>query len=254
MAQTCDAQGGKRCPVTPTQEYLSKRIEYLEKELRSVLAEKERAFAYTFAHGRACFEDAVLRRHRTYKHWLPSYLLQGRFLAYLTAPVIYAGIAPFLFVDLFLMVYQAICFPVYGVPKVRRADYIIFDRGHLKYLNLLERLNCAYCSYANGLLAFATEVAARTEQHWCPVKHAQRLRAPHSRYGYFLDYGDAERYSREVETVRSDFVDLKSSRNRIRPAPGNPCSPSRRRRRRSSGRRGSKDCPTRSASVGRDWK
>lgn len=201
---------GKRHPVTPIQEHLSNRIELLEKELRSALAEKERAFAYTISHGRACFEDAALRRHGAFRHGLPSYLLHGRFLAYVTAPMIYAGILPFFLLDVFLTVYQAICFPVYGVPKVKRADYIIFDRGRLQYLNLLERLNCAYCSYANGLFAYASEVAARTEQHWCPIKHAQRLRAPHSRYGHFFDYGDAERYSHEVENVRNDFVDLKT--------------------------------------------
>ena len=86
----------------------------------------------------------------------------------------------------------------------------MFDRGGLKYLNLLERLNCAYCSYGNGVLAYGVEIAARTEQHWCPIKHSHRLRAPHSRYSHFLDYGDAQRYSQQVETVRNDFVDLKT--------------------------------------------
>ena len=37
-------------------------------------------------------------------------------------------------------------------------------------------INCIYRSYANGLCSYVTEVAARTEQHWCPIKHARRLR------------------------------------------------------------------------------
>jgi hypothetical protein len=196
--------------VTPTQDHLSNRIKSLEKELRSVLEEKERAFQYHWAHGRTRFEPAALAEHRSFKLGLPSYLLHSRFLAYLTAPVIYSAIVAFCLLDLFLTVYQGICFPVYGVPKVRRADYLIFDRGGLKYLNLLERLNCAYCSYGNGVLAYGTEVAARTEQHWCPIKHAARLRSPHSRYSHFFDYGDARQYSQQVETVRNDFVDLRS--------------------------------------------
>jgi hypothetical protein len=124
--------------------------------------------------------------------------------------VIYVGLFPFLFLDLFIVMYQGVCFPLYGIPKVKREDYFVFDRGHLKYLNLVERLNCAYCSYANGLFAYVTEVAARTEQHWCPIKHARRLRAPHTRYSRFIDYGDARRYQQQVETVRSDFVDLRT--------------------------------------------
>ena len=124
--------------------------------------------------------------------------------------MIYAGFVPFCLLDLFLVIYQGICFPVYGIPKVRRADYFIFDRAHLKYLNLVERFNCFYCSYANGLCGYVTEIAARTEQHWCPIKHARRLRAPHSRYTGFLDYGDATRYQQKIETVRNDFVDLRT--------------------------------------------
>jgi hypothetical protein len=190
--------------MTPIQEALSNRIKSLEKELERVLDER-------WDHvGKPRFDPAALAEHRSFKLGLPSYILQSRFLAFVTAPIIYSGVIAFGVLDLFLIVYQGICFPVYGVPKARRADYIIFDRGGLKYLNLLERLNCVYCSYGNGVLAFGAEVAARTEQHWCPIKHAARLRSPHSRYSHFFDYGDAQRYSRDVETVRNDFVDVRS--------------------------------------------
>lgn len=196
--------------MTSTEKSLHTRIESLEKELHKALEEKEKAFQYYWAKGKARFEEAVLSEHREHKQGLASYLLRGRFLAYLTAPIIYSGIVPFWFLDLFLIVYQGICFPVYGIPKVQRSDYFVFDRARLKYLNLLERFNCWFCSYGNGLFAFAAEIAARTEQHWCPIKHAQRLRAPHSRYSHFFDYGDAKGYCKQVEAVRNDFVDVRS--------------------------------------------
>jgi hypothetical protein len=189
--------------MTPIQEVLSTRIKSLEQELERVLEERR-------GHGKTHFEPEVLAEHRSFKLGLPSYLLQSRILAYVTAPIIYAGIVPFCLLDLFLTVYQGICFPVYGVPKVKRADYLIFDRARLKYLNILERFNCWYCSYGNGVLAYGVEVAARTEQHWCPIKHAQRMRAPHSRYSHFFDYGDAKQYSEKIETVRNDFVDVRT--------------------------------------------
>lgn len=196
-------------------EDLSQRIRSLEKEIETALEERERAFKYRWHRGKAKFEEDILSEHRKLKLGLLAYILQSRLLAVLTAPVIYLGIVPFGLLDLFLAIFQGICFPVYGIPKVRRADYLIFDRGQLKYVNLLERLNCVYCSYANGLLAYATEIAARTEQHWCPIKHAHRIRSPHSRYPHFFDYGDAQRYREQIETVRSDFVDLRS----VMPAP-----------------------------------
>ena len=107
-------------------------------------------------------------------------------------------ILPFVLLDLFVTVYQAICFPVYRIPKVRRGDYLIFDRSHLAYLNGLEKLNCAYCSYANGLIAYVREIAGRTEQHWCPIKHARRVIGAHPRYAAFEDYGDAYGYKNSL--------------------------------------------------------
>ena len=103
--------------------------------------------------------------------------------------------------------YQAVCFPIYGIP-VRRADYFVFDWHRLKHLNLLERLNCLYCSYANGLFAYGTEIAVRTEQHWYPIKHAKRIVAPHSRYSRYLDFGAAEAYRQRLETLRRDFTEV----------------------------------------------
>lgn len=189
---------------------LTERIKALEKQLEAALEEKERLIQFHWAKGKVLFEAAVLAQHRRLKSSLGGYILDSRFLAILTAPVIYLGIVPFILVDLFLVLYQTICFPVYGIPKVKREDYFIFDRGRLKYLNLVERINCVYCSYGNGLFAYATEISARTEQHWCPIKHAQHLRAPHLRYGRFLAYGNAGQYREQLENVRNDFVDLRT--------------------------------------------
>jgi hypothetical protein len=127
-------------------------------------------------------------------------------LVVLTAPVIYSLIVPLVLLDLFVTIYQAICFPVYGIPKARRRDYLVFDRSHLAYLNMLEKLNCAYCSYANGLIAYVREIAGRTEQYWCPIKHARRVIGAHPRYALFEDYGDAEGYRKWLEQFQNAQV------------------------------------------------
>ena len=75
-------------------------------------------------------------------------------------------------------------------------DYLIFDRYQLAYLNILEKINCAYCSYANGLLAYAREIAGRTEIYFCPIKHARRVVAAHEGYDAFEEFGDAEGFRR----------------------------------------------------------
>jgi hypothetical protein len=172
--------------------------------------EDSKSVLYEIRAGKVWFSKEVEREHRKLKTSLWRYIRTSHLFAALTAPFIYSCIIPFLLLDLFISVYQAVCFPVYGIPKVRRGDYIILDRKKLRYLNILESLNCTYCSYGNGLLAFVTEVAGRTEQHWCPIKHAQRIRSPHSRYSHFLPYGDAAAYREKIEEVRCDFKGVKS--------------------------------------------
>jgi hypothetical protein len=196
--------------VTNIQDELAKRIKLLEKELGAARQEMERTFPFHWSGGKVQFEGSVLAEHRRLKSSLARYIADSRLLAILTAPIIYSGVVPFALLDLFLAVYQAICFPVYGIPKAKRADYLVFDRGRLEYLNLVERINCVYCSYGNGLLAWAREISGRTEQHWCPIRHARRLRDLHSRYGHFVEYGNAAQYRDEIELVRNDFVDVRT--------------------------------------------
>ena len=184
---------------------LTDRLAGLQAELDAELAKRRAELRVGLERGRVAFEEELLRRHRELKTALSSYLWNARPLVILTAPVIYSLIVPLLLLDLFVTVYQAACFPIYKIPKVRRADYLVFDRHHLAYLNALEKLNCAYCSYANGLVAYVREIAARTEQYWCPIKHARRVVGAHSRYVLFDDYGDAENYQKRAAELREQL-------------------------------------------------
>lgn len=156
---------------------------------------------------RAELADEFLRQQRRYKTGLFRFLARSRLLVLLSAPVIYAGWIPFLLMDFFVTAYQGICFPIYRIPKVKRSDYLVFDREDLPYLNLIEKFNCFYCSYGNGVAAYAREVAARTEQYWCPIKHARRLRTAHERYPKFFDHGDAEAYRQGLKRLRRQYDD-----------------------------------------------
>jgi hypothetical protein len=176
-------------------------IEKLEEEIKSEF--------YELRKGKVWFSEDIKREHRKLKTSLVRYVLQSRIMAILTAPFIYAVIVPFVLLDLFVTVYQTVCFPVYGIPKARRRDYIAIDRNKLRYLNALEGFNCLYCSYGNGVLAYAVEIAGRTEQHWCPIKHARRVQNTHDRYANFLPYGDAAAYREKLDSVRCDFKDVK---------------------------------------------
>jgi hypothetical protein len=182
---------------------LAGSIRALERQLEIALARRRIELNYKVHDGVVHFEQAVIARHRLLKARLMRYILGARPAMILSAPAIYALIIPLLLLDLFVAVYQAACFPVYGIPRVRRGDYLAFDRGQLAYLNAVEKLNCAYCSYANGVLAYVREIAARTEEYWCPIKHARRVLGVHPRYGSFVDYGDGDAYRQELERLRA---------------------------------------------------
>jgi hypothetical protein len=155
------------------------------------------------------FLPELLREHRRLKISSWKHLRKTRLLVILSSPIIYACVFPFLLLDAAVILYQLVCFPIYGIPKVNRQDYLVFDRGRLAYLNTIEKVGCIYCSYANGLLALITEVAARTEQYFCPIKHAQPLIQIHSRYDKFLPYGDGNAFRTQSDGIAHAFDDLR---------------------------------------------
>jgi hypothetical protein len=190
----------------------------LERELIQETKKGEAAFCYRVKGKTVQFTEAAKVRHRQLRLGFHRYLLHSRFLVVITSPVIWMCAIPILLCDAASSLYQTICFPIYGIPKVRRRDYLAFDRHHLTYLNLAEKLNCEYCAYANGILAYFTEIAARTEQHWCPIKHAKCSKCAHSRYRKFVEFGDAEGYRTHVEEIRRSFGDIGSQAGAAPPA------------------------------------
>jgi hypothetical protein len=94
---------------------------------------------------------------------------------------------------------------LYRIERVDRTRFIVMDRQHLAYLNVIEKLNCMYCGYANGVLAYVREVAGRTEQYWCPIRHSKRTFREHAHYRDFVDYGDGNGYKRRLATLREEL-------------------------------------------------
>jgi hypothetical protein len=181
---------------------LTAKLRSVEAEIEAELAKRREELRFRIENRRIVFEEEVLRVQRAIKVRASRYLLDANPLMILSAPVIYSLLIPIALADLWVMAYQAICFPVYKIPKVRRRDYLVFDRHHLAYLNIIEKINCAYCSYANGAIAFIREVASRTEVYWCPIKHARRVLGPHPHYQGFADFGDPEGFREKLKQMK----------------------------------------------------
>lgn len=189
------------------------QITALEDELRASLQEQEGRLRYQIEGKRVEFEHVVQEAHVKLKRNVFHWFLTVRPQNYLTAPVIYGMAVPLALIDLSVSFYQLSCFPIYGILKARRADYIVFDHRHLAYLNVIEKFHCLYCSYVSGVLAYAYEVTARTEQYFCPIKHARKILGAHRRYAAFLDYGEAEDFHAKLEEYRAQLAQELASAN-----------------------------------------
>lgn len=209
--------------MTQRMKEIARTIVELQVELDREIEFRRRALGVRVHDRLVEFERGIVIEQRKLKTSVRAFLARSSFGAIITAPVIYSMLLPLVLLDIWISVYQAVCFRAYGIPRVERRDYIAFDRGRFAYLNWVEALNCAYCAYANGVIAYAREIGGRTEQYWCPIKHALKISDPHQRYYEFLEFGDAEGYRTRLaafrELLAADGDDIAAGTRAASPRP-----------------------------------
>lgn len=188
--------------MTQRMQELAAEIVRLQGELDREIESRRKALGWRLKRGIVEFEHGVTIEHRRLRMGVGAFMARSPIGVILSAPVIYSMIVPLVLLDVWASFYQAVCFRVYHIPRVRRSQYVVIDRHHLAYLNWIEALNCVYCGYGNGVLAYVREIASRTEQYWCPIKHALKVTGPHQRYFEFLEFGDADGYRSRLDALR----------------------------------------------------
>jgi len=168
------------------------KIKELESELRAEIEKKNKQFFYEIRKRKVVFDENILKRHKEMAISVWKHLREVRLRHIIGTPIIYAMLIPIILLDIMVTFYQFTFFPLFQIKRVKRRDYIIVDRKFLGYLNPLEKMNCSYCGYFNGVISYVREVAGRTEYRFCPIKHATTAPSFHQHYTKFVDYGDAE--------------------------------------------------------------
>ena len=116
----------------------------------------------------------------------------------ISVPLIWLIFIPLLILDVFVELYHRICFPLYGLPYIKRSKYIVFDRHKLEYLPWYDKINCTYCGYANGFLQYAVQIAGMTEKYWCAIKHKELKEfVPPSHHKEFVGYGNKVEFEKK---------------------------------------------------------
>ena len=179
-------------------------IEEMKAKLAEEIDKQESDISYQIKNGYVTFEKEVLAKQRENMKNLLSWLAEVPLLHFIVAPLVYAMVIPAIFLDVTLSIYQQVVFRVFKFKRIRRSDYIVFDRHYLGYLNSIEKLNCIYCSYFNGLMQYASAIAGRTEFYFCPIKHAKKIVSQHQYYEEFLSYGDEEEYQKKLKELRDN--------------------------------------------------
>ncbi len=177
-------------------------IEDLKKRLGEEIAQHEKDITYEIQNGYVRFEKEVFDKQKENMKNLLAWFRDIPLLHLLASPLVYAMVIPAMLFDIVLFVYQQVVFRIFKFKFIKRSDYITFDRQYLGYLNPIEKLNCMYCSYFNGLMQYAAAIAGRTELYFCPIKHAKKVAYEHDYYDEFFRYGDEDEYQKKLETLR----------------------------------------------------
>lgn len=131
-------------------------------------------------------------------HYLKnSYRLLKHFIV---VPLLYTLAVPIIITDIWIEIYHRICFPLCGIPYVKRKNYIKIDRHKLKYLNSFQKIYCVYCGYANGVIPYWVKIASETEQYWCGIQHEKNpdLIVP-SHHKNFSEYNNEKDFNQKYK-------------------------------------------------------
>ncbi len=149
----------------------------------------------------------VIHKHTNNQLGIWALIKRSRPINLITGPIIYAMIFPIALLDLFVWFYQLTCFPVYKLEKLKRADYIFFDRQELKYLDWASKFHCTYCAYAVGVINLVAGIINATESYFCPIKHKLKNKHRSKRRNY-INYENDDEYDfdEKLESIRKKIT------------------------------------------------
>ena len=99
------------------------QISRLEDDLQQLLSEQQEAFNYRLEGTKVFFEQNIRVAQQRLKTGIIKFLLDSQPRNVVSAPFIYSVFFPVLLLDMWLSLYQALCFPLYRMSKVKRSQY-----------------------------------------------------------------------------------------------------------------------------------
>jgi hypothetical protein len=112
------------------------KIDGLNKAMEREYARLAKRYGFSLRGRRVIFLKNIRKRNRQFRISSWRYIIPKNIRHVLSLPFIYSMIIPAVILDIFLTLYHHVAFSLYHIPKVRRRDYIVFDRRFLDYLRV----------------------------------------------------------------------------------------------------------------------
>lgn len=129
-------------------------------------------------------------------------IMQIRYL--ISTPFIYGMLIPMIIFHILIELYHRIVFSLYDIEYVDYKQHFIFKRYKLNKLTLLQKINCIYCEYGNGLASYIKSIIGKTEVYWCPIKNGRNKNFTHEYYNKFIDVDNVENFEFHRENMRNE--------------------------------------------------
>lgn len=207
MRRSSSAQANNPSPMRTSIQDILANIEKLNAELREEYDRLAEKYGFAFRKRRVVFLEEFRKRNKEFKFPTWKYVIPTNIRHVLSIPFIYWVFPIAVAFDIAITLYQWIAFTLYRIPRVKRSEYFIYERRFLDYLNIVQKINCLYCSYFNWLAGYAVEIGSRTERFWCPIKAAHKPKFSHDWYKDFADYGNPEEWNEKMKNRQKCFVD-----------------------------------------------
>lgn len=105
-----------------------KKIETLNNDLREEYDRMLEKYGFSFQEKKIIFLEEFKKRNKKFKLPLWRPLTTTNLRQIIAIPFISGMIIPAIFLDICITIYQGIAFSLYRIPKVKRSEYIIYDR------------------------------------------------------------------------------------------------------------------------------
>lgn len=117
------------------------KIDELNESLKKEHLRVAQKYGFLVQKKKVIFLEKIRKQNKRFRMPAWKYVFPKSLRHLVSIPFIYSMIIPALILDIFITIYQSAAFPLYGIPRVKRSEYFVYDRRFLDYLNVIQKVH-----------------------------------------------------------------------------------------------------------------